>query len=106
MAATAAGNDEIHSIHVPLFSLPRESLEEDDDDGEEDARSDSDSTVMMSGNSPFVSKSARYNFLQRSGNIFPSFMPPKYPMQAHVFQQNHAICDVHVQGSDILVCIK
>ena len=29
--------------------------------------SDSDSTVMMSGNSPFVSKSARYNFLQRSG---------------------------------------
>ena len=39
------------------------------DDEEEDAnRSDSDSTVMMSGNSPFVSKSARYNFLQRSGN--------------------------------------
>ena len=35
MAATAAGNDEIHSIHVPLFSLPRESLEEDDDGEEE-----------------------------------------------------------------------
>ena len=29
--------------------------------------SDSDSTVMMSGNSPFVSKTARYNFLSRSG---------------------------------------
>ena len=29
--------------------------------------SDSDSTVMMSGNSPFVSKTARYNFLTRSG---------------------------------------
>ena len=29
--------------------------------------SDSDSTVMMSGNSPFISKSARYNFLSRSG---------------------------------------
>jgi len=28
--------------------------------------SDSDSTVMMSGNSPFISKSARYNFLSRS----------------------------------------
>ncbi|KAI9564615.1 hypothetical protein GHT06_008356 [Daphnia sinensis] len=28
--------------------------------------SDSDSAVMMSGNSPFVSKSARYNFLSRS----------------------------------------
>lgn len=27
----------------------------------------SDSTIMMSGNSPFVSKSAKYNFLQRSG---------------------------------------
>jgi len=26
-----------------------------------------DSTVMVSGNSPFVPKSARYNFLQRSG---------------------------------------
>ena len=36
LAATAAGNDEIHSIHVPLFSLPRESLEEEDDDGEEE----------------------------------------------------------------------
>jgi hypothetical protein len=29
--------------------------------------SDSDSAVMMSGNSPFVSNSARYNFLSRSG---------------------------------------
>ena len=36
--------------------------------------SDSDSTVMMSGNSPFISKSARYNFLSRSGmfNILAS----------------------------------
>ncbi len=30
--------------------------------------SDSDSAVMASGNSPFFSKSARYNFLSRSGN--------------------------------------
>ena len=29
--------------------------------------SDSDSAVMMSGNSPFVSKHARFNFLTRSG---------------------------------------
>ena len=28
--------------------------------------SDSDSAVMMSGNSPFISKTARYNFLSRS----------------------------------------
>ena len=38
LAATAAGNDEIHSIHVPLFSLPRESLEEDDDDEREEEK--------------------------------------------------------------------
>ncbi len=37
---------------------------EEEEEGEEE---DSDSTVMMSGNSPFVPKSARYNFLQRSG---------------------------------------
>jgi hypothetical protein len=28
--------------------------------------SDSDSAIMMSGNSPYVSKRARYNFLSRS----------------------------------------
>ena len=43
---------------------------ENDDDGDEEENlsyhSDSDSTVMMSGNSPFVSKVARYNFLSRS----------------------------------------
>ena len=43
--------------------------------------SDSDSTVMMSGNSPFISKSARYNFLSRSGKstlticYFQNFVP-------------------------------
>ena len=43
--------------------------------------SDSDSTVMMSGNSPFISKSARYNFLSRSGKsilmicFFQTFVP-------------------------------
>ena len=42
--------------------------ENDDDDDDENLsyHSDSDSTVMMSGNSPFVSKAARYNFLSRS----------------------------------------
>jgi len=29
--------------------------------------SDSDSAIMMSGNSPYISKTARYNFLSRSG---------------------------------------
>ena len=44
---------------------------EEDDEGSSDVsgyHSDSDSTVMASGNSPFVPKSARYNFLSRSGN--------------------------------------
>ena len=32
-----------------------------------------DSTVMMSGNSPFISKTARYNFLSRSGESYTVF---------------------------------
>ena len=46
---------------------------QEDDDLEEASdvsagyHSDSDSAVMASGNSPFVSKSARYHFLSRSG---------------------------------------
>lgn len=46
---------------------------QEDDDLEEGSdvsagyHSDSDSAVMASGNSPFVSKSARYHFLSRSG---------------------------------------
>lgn len=45
-----------------------------DDDGGEDSsdlsggyHSDSDSAIMTSGNSPFVTPRARYNFLSRSG---------------------------------------
>ena len=47
--------------------------------------SDSDSTVMMSGNSPFISKSARYNFLSRSGmfNILASIA--KYRNELAIF---------------------
>ena len=41
--------------------------EDDDSSDVSGYHSDSDSTVMASGNSPFVSKSARYNFLTRSG---------------------------------------
>ena len=54
------GHDEINDT--------RENDEDDDDEEEENLsyHSDSDSTVMMSGNSPFVSKAARYNFLSRS----------------------------------------
>ena len=51
--------------------------EEEDDKSNSDIsgyHSDSDSTVMMSGNSPFVSKIARHNFLTRSGIIIYIFI--------------------------------
>ena len=38
-----------------------------DDGGSNGYHSDSESAVMTSGNSPFISKEARYNFLSRSG---------------------------------------
>ena len=44
-------------------------LDEDDDGGSTGYHSDSESAVMTSGNSPFISKEARYNFLSRSGEI-------------------------------------
>ena len=34
--------------------------------------SDSESAVMTSGNSPFISKEARYSFLSRSGKATPN----------------------------------
>ena len=48
----------------------KEVMDEEEENASSDIsgyHSDSDSTVMMSGNSPFVSKSVRYNFLSRSG---------------------------------------
>lgn len=56
----------------------KEAVEEDGghQGGEEDEgsdvsgyHSDSDSAIMMSGNSPYVSKHARFNFLTRSGKF-------------------------------------
>jgi len=50
------------------------SVDFDCDDDSSDVsgyHSDSDSVIMMAtGNSPFVSKAARANFLTRSGNMF------------------------------------
>lgn len=49
---------------------------DDDEDVEGNAsdisgyHSDSESAVMTSGNSPFISKEARYSFLSRSGEFF------------------------------------
>ena len=55
---------------LQVLELMKEVTEEEDENCSSDIsgyHSDSDSTVMMSGNSPFVSKTARYNFLSRSG---------------------------------------
>lgn len=62
----------------------KEAVEEDGGHqaGEEDEgsdvsgyHSDSDSAIMMSGNSPYVSKHARFNFLTRSGKSRPCRPP-------------------------------
>ena len=58
-----------------VLELMREVKEEEEEEASEDSsdisgyHSDTDSTVMMSGNSPFISKTARYNFLSRSGQL-------------------------------------
>ena len=63
-----------------MLDLINEILEEKSESGDVDAdvddleedysggyHSDSESCVMTSGNSPFISKEARFNFLSRSG---------------------------------------
>ena len=61
-----------------------ETMENDENDNDEEDlsyHSDSDSTVMMSGNSPFVSKAARYNFLSRSSKFYDILInTPAYPL--------------------------
>ena len=51
----------------------KEVSEDKEDDGEgsdiSGYHSDSESAVMTSGNSPFISKEARYSFLSRSGKF-------------------------------------
>ena len=54
----------------------------DDDDSSDISgyHSDSDSAIMMSGNSPYVTKRARHNFLTRSG-ILPLPTLPLPPLK-------------------------
>ncbi|XP_071440865.1 uncharacterized protein [Hetaerina americana] len=51
-----------------VLQMMKEVAEDEDDDSSDISgyHSDSDSAIMMSGNSPFISKRARYNFLTRS----------------------------------------
>ena len=80
-----------------VLELMKEVKEEEEEEEEEEVEeessdisgyhSDSDSTVMMSGNSPFISKTARYNFLSRSGTtlILNSclYQQPNYVIASH-----------------------
>ena len=50
----------------------KEVAEDEDSSDISGYHSDSDSAIMMSGNSPYVSKRARHNFLSRSGNSLVS----------------------------------
>lgn len=55
---------------LQVLELMKEVADEGEDEGNTSDlspyHSDSDSAVMMSGNSPFISKAQRYNFLSRS----------------------------------------
>ena len=66
----ATKTDWVISFHAQVLELMREVTEEGEDEGHTSDlspyHSDSDSAVMMSGNSPFISKAQRYNFLSRS----------------------------------------
>jgi hypothetical protein len=56
-----------------VLELMKEVAEDEDDSSDISGyHSDSDSAIMMSGNSPYVSKRARYNFLSRSGKKLSS----------------------------------
>lgn len=48
----------------------KEVAEDEDSSDISGYHSDSDSAIMMSGNSPYVSKRARHNFLTRSGTVY------------------------------------
>jgi hypothetical protein len=52
-----------------VLELMKEVAEDEDSSDISGYHSDSDSAIMMSGNSPYVSKRARHNFLSRSGNL-------------------------------------
>nr|CAD7196769.1 unnamed protein product [Timema douglasi] len=52
-----------------VLELMKEVADDDDSSDISGYHSDSDSAIMMSGNSPYISKRARHNFLTRSGEL-------------------------------------
>jgi hypothetical protein len=60
---------------MQVLELIREVKEDEEEERNSDIsgyHSETDSAIMMTGNSPFVTKNARTNFLQRSGAYNPS----------------------------------
>jgi hypothetical protein len=56
--------------YMQVLELIREVKEDEEEERNSDIsgyHSETDSAIMMTGNSPFVTKNARTNFLQRSG---------------------------------------
>ena len=72
----------VFQIFLQVLDLMREVAEDkepEDEDGGNGSdisgyHSDSESAVMTSGNSPFISKEARYSFLSRSGKQTLEFL--------------------------------
>lgn len=59
-----------------VLRLMKEFSDDDQDSSDISGyHSDSDSAIMMSGNSPYVSKNSRYNFLYRSSKCLSLFLP-------------------------------
>lgn len=76
-----------------VLELMKEVTEEEDENCSSDIsgyHSDSDSTVMMSGNSPFVSKTARYNFLSRSVRMGSKHSNRMSVISSEVIQEGYA----------------
>jgi hypothetical protein len=62
---------------MQVLELIREVKEDEEEERNSDIsgyHSETDSAIMMTGNSPFVTKNARTNFLQRSGACVSSFL--------------------------------
>lgn len=54
-------------ICLKVLEFMKEVAEDEDSSDISGYHSDSDSAIMMSGNSPYVTKRARHNFISRSG---------------------------------------
>ncbi|KAG8320279.1 hypothetical protein J6590_072341 [Homalodisca vitripennis] len=87
------GNEPIN-VREPVLELMKEVAEDGDSSDISGYHSDSDSAIMMSGNSPYVTKRARHNFLTRSvtfdreravllaGKMDPSILKEDWPGSA------------------------